>query len=237
MPVRIDLDEPDAAAADAERSYQIVFRPKPEMLQKANEPLFIIRELRKLGELDLFPEPERLPPFAELAFDRPYIGWTGTLRTAATRERIDEVFEFVIGDCEIEVTPDGPMPAAEPAAPAPAGAVVEMAAPPIQPAMIAAPAEAEPAADAVHPAEATAARNTAAKPAAAGATTTRVELEKIDRVVNMVGELVIAQAMLGAGRSRLAGGRAAAAWRRCSTRSCITRANSKTASCRCGRSR
>ena len=36
-----------------------------------------------------------------------------------------------------------------------------------------------------------------AKPAAAGATTTRVELEKIDRVVNMVGELVIAQAMLG----------------------------------------
>ena len=31
----------------------------------------------------------------------------------------------------------------------------------------------------------------------AGATTTRVELEKIDRVVNMVGELVIAQAMLG----------------------------------------
>ncbi len=37
----------------------------------------------------------------------------------------------------------------------------------------------------------------AAKPAAAGATTTRVELEKIDRVVNMVGELVIAQAMLG----------------------------------------
>ncbi len=33
--------------------------------------------------------------------------------------------------------------------------------------------------------------------AKAAATTTRVELEKIDRVVNMVGELVIAQAMLG----------------------------------------
>ena len=39
----------------------------------------------------------------------------------------------------------------------------------------------------------------APKPAAAkaAATTTRIELEKIDRVVNMVGELVIAQAMLG----------------------------------------
>src|SRR4029450_1773166 len=29
------------------------------------------------------------------------------------------------------------------------------------------------------------------------ATTTRVDLDKIDRVVNMVGELIIAQAMLG----------------------------------------
>jgi two-component system chemotaxis sensor kinase CheA len=36
-----------------------------------------------------------------------------------------------------------------------------------------------------------------AQPAKSAATTTRVELEKIDRVVNMVGELVIAQAMLG----------------------------------------
>ena len=40
-------------------------------------------------------------------------------------------------------------------------------------------------------------RSAAGKAQAAGATTTRVELEKIDRVVNMVGELVIAQAMLG----------------------------------------
>jgi two-component system chemotaxis sensor kinase CheA len=40
-------------------------------------------------------------------------------------------------------------------------------------------------------------RATASRPTTGGATTTRVELEKIDRVVNMVGELVISQAMLG----------------------------------------
>ena len=43
----------------------------------------------------------------------------------------------------------------------------------------------------------TAPRSAPAKALAPAATTTRVELEKIDRVVNMVGELVIAQAMLG----------------------------------------
>jgi two-component system, chemotaxis family, sensor kinase CheA len=201
MPVRIDQDDEPAAADSAEHTYRIVFRPKPEMLQKANEPLYIIRELRKLGELDLFPEID-LPPLAELVFDRPYIGWTGTLRTAAAREQIDEVFEFVSGDCEIEVTREGGMPEPAPAA-EPMSAMVETAAPSIQPAMMAAPleaaAEAEVPTEAQHPAmESTAAapRAGAAK-APAGATTTRVELEKIDRVVNMVGELVIAQAMLG----------------------------------------
>jgi two-component system chemotaxis sensor kinase CheA len=56
-----------------------------------------------------------------------------------------------------------------------------------------------PNATSVTPAPAAARPSAAAPPAPAtkpAATTTRVELEKIDRVVNMVGELVIAQAML-----------------------------------------
>ena len=64
--------------ADASE-YRIVFRPKPEMLKKANEPLYILRELRKLGTLDLIVETDRLPALAELEADRPYLGWTGTL--------------------------------------------------------------------------------------------------------------------------------------------------------------
>ena len=74
------------------------------MLRNANEPLFILRELRKLGTLQLVVETERLPPLAELEADQPYLGWTGTLRTAAKREQLDEVFEFVVGDCELEIT-------------------------------------------------------------------------------------------------------------------------------------
>ena len=66
------------------RSYAITFRPKAEMLKKANEPLYILRELRKLGELDLVAQTDLLPALAEIEPDRPYIWWTGTLRTAAT---------------------------------------------------------------------------------------------------------------------------------------------------------
>ena len=48
------------------RSYAITFRPKAEMLKKANEPLYILRELRKLGELELVAETDRLPRLAEI---------------------------------------------------------------------------------------------------------------------------------------------------------------------------
>ena len=145
-------------------------------------------------------EVDRLPSLAQLEYDRPYLGWTGTLRTAAKRELIDEVFEFVTGDCEIEITKDGPAEIAELP-----GDFVETVSPPIQPLVIATAADL--AAEIGAPsaavnsetdtAGAAAPRSAAGKAQAAGATTTRVELEKIDRVVNMVGELVIAQAMLG----------------------------------------
>ena len=184
------------------------------MLKKANEPLYIVRELRKLGTLDLVVESERLPPLAEIEADRPYLGWTGTLRTAATREQIDEVFEFVVGDCELEITADrrradfqrrgvsGPrLPRccrAQSLRRLQSRAHVHCGVR----AGVGAAAGACSAAGCdksrqLKPPDAAAPRSPAAKPATAGATTTRVELEKIDRVVNMVGELVIAQAMLG----------------------------------------
>jgi two-component system chemotaxis sensor kinase CheA len=193
-PVPVNFDD-DASAADAMRSYAITFRPKAEMLKKANEPLYLLRELRKLGELDLAAQTDGLPALTEMEPDRPYIWWTGTLQTSAARAQIDEVFEFVVGDCDLEIVEINAAPAAEivEIADAPPTAPQEASAPLPPRAAPAAPVAA-PAATAEHPEAASGGRSAAAKP---GATTTRIELERIDRVVNMVGELVISQAMLG----------------------------------------
>src|SRR5579862_4388174 len=52
VPVRAEqLDEPDEEAG--EREYRIVFRPAEDLLKKGSEPLYLLRELRKLGRLDL----------------------------------------------------------------------------------------------------------------------------------------------------------------------------------------
>ena len=196
-PVRVDMNDA-ADAATALRAFTITFRPKPEMLKNANEPLYLLRELRKLGELDLVAHTDSLPSLSELEPDRPYIWWTGTLRTSAARAQIDEVFEFVAGDCDLEIVETAADTAA---ASAPADVEIpEAVAAPAPEESISAPPQAPPA---VKPAvgaasDATEAPNAARAPAAKpAATTTRIELDKIDRVVNMVGELVIAQAMLG----------------------------------------
>jgi two-component system chemotaxis sensor kinase CheA len=195
-PVRADqFDAPDRA--DGTRTYRIVFRPKSEMLKKGNEPLFILRELRKLGELDLKADTDRLPPFAEIKPDVPYISWSGTLRTEVARARIEEVFEFVADDCEIDILELGQ----EPVAGNEIGSIDAAASPETErcvssptPSNFATETETRASAQGRDSKSESAARPTAAKFAA---TTTRVELEKIDRVVNLVGELVIAQAMLG----------------------------------------
>jgi two-component system chemotaxis sensor kinase CheA len=192
VPVR--ADDFEESSEIAEHTYAIIFRPRQDMLRKANEPLFILRELRARGALDLVAEIGDLPPLASMEPDRPYIGWTATLRTQASRAEIEEIFEFVAGDCELEISEIEPAPQHLPALHEDAPQIAPDVAPPNMPA---APASAAmlplPAAGAA----ALAANSDKAQVAQAAATTIRVDLDKVDRVVNMVGELVIAQAMLG----------------------------------------
>ncbi len=201
VPVAVNFDDEPAMAVvddDGRSIYEIVFRPKPEMLKKANEPLYILRELRKLGDADIVAHTENLPALGDIEIDVPYLWWTATLRTHEKREKVDEVFEFVMGDCELSIEAQLPPPAAaawpmtsgDTALPETTAALPVVDAPPVAPAMPVAIAESKPAA-------AKAEGETGGGRGKPAATTTRIELERIDRVVNMVGELVISQAMLG----------------------------------------
>jgi len=206
VPVAVSFDDESEVAPDVNdgaTTYVITFRPKPEMLKKANEPLYVLRELSKLGELALQAQIDLLPPLGAIEVDHPYLWWTGTLKTTATRAQVDEVFEFVVGDCDLEIVEEMPAAATSEAA-IPEVTMSEFEAAPAMPETIdAAPPlvpDAAPTVKAVTPAPAPAAEAPAGRttaPTKAAATTTRIELERIDRVVNMVGELVISQAMLG----------------------------------------
>src|SRR3569833_556306 len=79
------------------------FRPHTEMLKKANEPLLLVRQLRKLGGLTLEVDSSRLPSLNALEPESAYLSWTFTLATGAPKSAIHEVFEFVEDDCEIKI--------------------------------------------------------------------------------------------------------------------------------------
>lgn len=187
-PVPMAADDEDVPGGSDLHVYDIEYRPTSE-INKSNEPLLVLRELRKLGEFDVAAETDRLPSLSEIEPAKPYVGWRGTLRTSAAREQVEEIFAFAANEGEFEIKDVSPPPI--PAMESPIDTTPLAADPPPPPAPV---MESVPTAAKAPPAPPASARPPVVK---AAATTTRVELEKIDRVVNMVGELVIAQAMLG----------------------------------------
>ena len=178
-----ELGQPGAVVAKAApepepEGWDIAFSPAPSLFMSGNDPLRIIRELEHLGPLEVNARLEKLPEFDQLDPLEACIAWDLGLRGKVPRSAIDDVFAWVVDDCELDIRPQAQGTAA-PAA----------AAPPHE-----APAG-EPAAAAA------AAGVAAATPAAAGQaheaeSSIRVSVDKVDALINLVGELVITQAML-----------------------------------------
>ncbi|KRG71035.1 chemotaxis protein CheA [Pseudoxanthomonas dokdonensis] len=159
--------ESSAGAATEPQGWRIGFTPQPSLFMSGNDPLRILRELEHLAPLQVDCRFDRLPAFASMDPLQAYLAWDLGLLGPVKRESLDEAFAWVEDDCELDIQP------ILPTAPAPA-------------AIMQATAQAAPAA-----VEAAATGNeTAAE------TSIRVGVDKIDGLINLVGELVITQAML-----------------------------------------
>ena len=205
-PVGVSFDFSDAAP-DAGRSYTITFKPKAELYAKGNETTLVLRELERLGQLDITCDASGLPLLADLDPEGAYLEWTIKLTTEKGEDAIREVFEFVEWDSSLSIQADDADDAeggstddvmaallrsiqTEEAAPVLAMANVIPLAVVEEPEAVAEP-EAQ-------PAKAAAARNGegSANAGAAAPQTIRADLERVDRLIDLVGELVINQAML-----------------------------------------
>ncbi len=184
-------------------SWLIILRPHTALYAKANETALLLRELGRLGETHVTVDADGLPLLEDLDPEGAYLAWTVRLDGAAEETAIREVFEFVDGDCDLDIRREGGEPdsAAEgddiAALLARVQAEAQSAPIPIAPAVsIAPPAiDTPPSKPAAPVAAQSSAPPTNAPHAAAGATI-RVDLERVDRLIDLVGELVINQAML-----------------------------------------
>ncbi|MFW1678013.1 chemotaxis protein CheA [Pontibacter sp. JAM-7] len=178
---QLTIKSADGGSAPEAAGWSIRFAPKPGLLQTGNEPLLMFAALADLGSLTVTAELEALPAFAEFDPELLYLSWNLSLESDCSQAEVEEIFEWVEDECLLEVTP---LQAATPTDR------------PVDVSVVAAAPAASPAATAAAPGKQT--TSPARKPkAAAEASSVRVDTDKIDALINRVGELVITQAMLG----------------------------------------
>jgi two-component system chemotaxis sensor kinase CheA len=185
---KIAEQQTETTAAGAESvpvGWHILFRPLPHMMHTGNDPLRILRELADLGDLQMQANIEAVPRLAELEAEDCYLAWDLQLHGDVSREAVDQVFSWVEDDCELTVTPilqQGEVPGEENTTGNSSTADAEQK----------------------EQRAATGSSSQTAQPktsgngnaAAAVSGSIRVDTEKIDFLINMVGELVITQSML-----------------------------------------
>lgn len=186
------------------RAWRIDFKPLPELLARGNDPLRMFAELRELGEVEACVDLGALPAFRDIDPEYCYLTWRIDLHSEVSREVIAQVFEWAEGDCELSIC-ELSVPAAEaaPAAPVKSVALVDDAPAATDSSVADAPVSRADAA----PAGPQLVRSEAADiPKSADASSIRVSIEKIDELMNTVGEIVITQSMLTQLGARLEGG-------------------------------
>ncbi|KAA0699487.1 chemotaxis protein CheA [Neorhizobium sp. P12A] len=226
QPIPFTFDEFDGAEDVHPElpQFEISFKPRADLYSKGNDATLLLRDLSRLGEMSIRCDMDALPGLDQLDPEAAYFKWAISIKTDKGEDAIRTVFEFAEWDCELEIHPaedvisddsgndelpmipvpfdlsaldDEPAPAEAADEPkrrsdaAEAVAAAETASNVTQLAAAASRAEKkEPSAAAA----AAAAQNNAA--ANSAGQTIRVDLDRVDRLINLVGELVINQAML-----------------------------------------
>ncbi|MDP9837800.1 two-component system chemotaxis sensor kinase CheA [Neorhizobium huautlense] len=205
QPIPFSFDD-DFGSDDAGKTmFEVTFKPRRDLYSKGNEAALLLRDLSRLGEMSINCDTDALPALEAMDPEETYFSWTISISTEKTEQDIRAVFEFAEWDCDLEVNEIAAEAAEElPMVPVPfdlsalddepAAAPAPAAEAPADTKMAAAAARVEKKEAAAAPAAAAA--NNAAAAANAAGQTIRVDLDRVDRLINLVGELVINQAML-----------------------------------------
>jgi two-component system chemotaxis sensor kinase CheA len=176
-----------SAAADARpkaaHRWRISFRPYPQLFVHGNDPLRMLRELAELGDVTVVADTKALPPLEHLDPTSCYLAWDLAVDTDATRENIDQVFDWAEGDCDLKILDEHVQPGVSQVEQTAAARVVEASL---------AGATSKPSLTAVPGGD----QDSPKHQGLGDGSSIRVSTEKIDELMNTVGELVITQSML-----------------------------------------
>ena len=178
----MSLSFDDVGTASA--GYRVSFTPGRDFYACGHDPLLIIAALKDLGETSVSVDATGLPDgLADFEWDQGYLTWTIEIAGLSSDLPILDVFQFVDDLCELTVKSlDQESPSIDLPDPIEAG--------PTSAAVLQSPELAA----AVPPALKS--EEVVDRPAKKTTTTLRVDPERVDRLINAVGELIINQSVI-----------------------------------------
>ncbi|WP_341366695.1 chemotaxis protein CheA [Yoonia sp. BS5-3] len=183
----IDIEAP------SKPTVSVRFQPFEKLYFNGHDPLLLIDALGSQGELSIEIDLDALPALDEYASETPTLTFLLTFTADDPETVVDEVFEFVDGICRLEVVRNDGDDGGD------GGSSLEADLSPEPPEQDE-PAQANPTeieqGSKVAAEPSTKAKNIVRNDAVAVQPTLRVELDKVDRLINTVGELIINQAMI-----------------------------------------
>ncbi|MBR1364772.1 chemotaxis protein CheA [Bradyrhizobium ottawaense] len=190
---------PLAPAGSNQAGWHLYLEFETHILRNGSNPLDLLEDLCKLGPCFVVPVTDGVPFLDEMEPEDCYLKWDVKLHAACDKDAIDDVFMFVQDEMKLTLSP---LEHVEAPAPAPLfqlldeelAPVVEMPAPPVEAA--AAPVAEHLVAKAEPKSESKPEPKLEAKRDDRGIATVRVQAERLDELMDRVGELVIAQARL-----------------------------------------
>jgi two-component system, chemotaxis family, sensor kinase CheA len=184
-----------------QQGWKINFCPYLDLLKTGNDPVRMFRELAELGEYSALVNADDIPEFYELDPEECNLSWSLTVTGDVPIEEIKEIFNWVEGDCELDIQPlskkNAKMAVATEKKTEPEPEVTNLA--PEKPTTVSPPpAQTMDRVSSDNPKpDLQQQENDQAKTSVKASSSIRVDTAKIDALINMVGEVVITQSMLG----------------------------------------
>lgn len=95
--------QPLAEENAEEKTWRIRFRPNPEILLCGTNPISLINELRSLGVCHVVAQLDEIPMLDDLSCEQCHIYWDIILTSTRGEDAIRDVFIFVEDDCDIRI--------------------------------------------------------------------------------------------------------------------------------------
>ena len=102
-PLRVSVESEVANVAQVQKTYYILFRPAPEILQRGNNLLFLLEELHQLGSCLVQAHTRDVPTLEKMNVTDCYVHWDAYLATTQAPGSIREIFMFVEDECQLEI--------------------------------------------------------------------------------------------------------------------------------------